>query len=65
MLTTSMGRDTIEKINWRHKGSVNFVRLYDLEYMAPSARADIAQENARHAADCAQDSGLFDFDFDC
>jgi hypothetical protein len=38
------------------------VRLYDMEYMAPSARADIAQENARHAVDCIQDEGMFDFD---
>jgi hypothetical protein len=65
MLTTSMGRQTVEKINWEHKGSVNFQGLYKLEYMAPSARADIARENVRHAVDCAQDSGMFDFDFDC
>jgi hypothetical protein len=65
MLTTSMGRQRVEKINWEHKGSVNFQGLYNLEYMAPSARADIARENARHAVDCAQDSGMFDFDFDC
>ena len=65
MLTTSMGRQTVEKINWEHKGSVNFQGLYKLEYMAPSARADIARENARHAVDCAQDEGMFDFDFDC
>jgi len=49
MLTTSMGRQTVEKINWEHKGAVNFRGLYNLEYMAPSARADIARENARHA----------------
>jgi hypothetical protein len=28
------------------------------------AEADIAQDNARHAADCMQDSSMFDFDFD-
>jgi hypothetical protein len=65
LLTTSMGQRTMEKINWDRKGSVNFVRLYDMEYMAPSAKADIAQENARHAMDCLQDEGMFDFDFDC
>jgi hypothetical protein len=65
LLTTSIGQRTMEKINWDRKGSVNFVRLYNLDYMAPSAKADIAQENARHAVDCMQDSGMFDFDFDC
>jgi hypothetical protein len=65
LLTTSMGQRTAAKINWEHNGSVNFVRFYNMEYMAPSARADIAHENARHAIDCAQDSGMFDFDFDC
>jgi hypothetical protein len=65
MLTTSIGQRTLEKINWERKGSANLVRLYDLEYMAPSAKADIALENARHAADCIRDEGMFDFDFDC
>ena len=40
--------------------SVNFSKLYKAEYMHPSAKADIAQENARHAVDCLQDSGMFD-----
>ena len=60
-----MGQQTMEKINWDRQGSVNFVRLYALEYMTPSAEANISQENARHAMDCVQDEGMFDFDFDC
>jgi hypothetical protein len=62
LLTTSMSRRTAEKINWENEGSVNFARLFRTEYLAPSAKADIARENARHAADCIEDQGMFDFD---
>jgi hypothetical protein len=62
LLTTSMSRRTAEKINWKNQGSVNFARLFRTEYLAPSAKADIARENAREAADCVEDQGLFDFD---
>jgi hypothetical protein len=57
-----MSRRTAEKINWENEGSVNFARLFRTEYLAPSAKADIARENARHAADCIEDQGMFDFD---
>jgi hypothetical protein len=62
MFTTSMSRRTAEKINWENSGSLAFEKLYKTEYLAPSARADIARENARQAADCVEDQGLFDFD---
>jgi hypothetical protein len=65
LIRTSMGRKTAERVNWKYEESVDFTRLYKMEYMAPSAKADIARENARHAADCAVDQGIFDFDFDC
>ena len=65
LLRTSMGRRAAEKVNWEHAGSADFTRLYKIEYLAPSAKADMAREAARHAADCAVDQGIFDFDFDC
>jgi hypothetical protein len=65
LLRTSMGRRTAEKVNWEHPGSADFTRLYKIEYLAPSAKADMAREVARHAADCLEDEGMFDFDFDC
>jgi hypothetical protein len=65
LLRTSMGRQTAEKVNWEHAGSADFTRLYKIEYLAPSAKADMAREAARHAADCVEDQGIFDFDFDC
>jgi len=33
--------------------------------MSPSAKADIARENARRAVDRTEDLGMFDFDLDC
>jgi hypothetical protein len=65
LLRTSMGRRTAEKVNWEHPGSADFTRLYKIDYLAPSAKADMAREAARHAADCIEDQGIFDFDFDC
>jgi len=66
LYSTSLRRDQAEKVNWRNYYNVNFSKLYTTEYMHPSAKADIAQENARHAVDCMEDQGLFDFDeLDC
>jgi hypothetical protein len=65
LYSTSLKRDQAEKVNWQNYYSVNFPRLYQAEYMHPSAKADIAQENARRAVDCMEDQGMFDFDLDC
>ena len=65
LYSTSLKRDQAEKVNWQDYYSVNFSRIYQAEYMHPSAKADIAQENARRAVDCMEDQGLFDPDFDC
>ena len=65
LYSTSLKRDQAEKVNWQNYYSVNFSRLYQAEYMHPSAKADIAQENARRAVDCLEDQGMFDFDLDC
>jgi hypothetical protein len=60
-----MNRETTDKIIWKNSGSVNFAKLYKTEYIHPSVEAEIAQEELRRAADCAEDQELFDFDFEC
>jgi hypothetical protein len=57
-----MYRQTASKINWKNSGSVNFARLHETEYIHPSVEAEIASEELRRAADCAEDQGMFDFD---
>lgn len=63
--STALDREQAKRVNWQNVYEVEFSRLYKTEYMHPSARADIRQENARRTVDCMQDQGMFDFDFDC
>jgi hypothetical protein len=65
LYSTVLSRHQAEKVNCQNYYNANFSKLYRTEYMHPSAKADIARENARHAVDCMEDQGLFDFDFDC
>jgi flagellar biosynthesis GTPase FlhF len=63
--STTIDRATADQINWKEDYMVDFPSVWTLNYMHPSVEAEIAQEEARHALDCAEDRGLFDVDMFC
>jgi|SRR5215212_1553636 len=62
-LTTSMEADEARRINWDNSYSVDFEKIYTVEYLHPTVQANIEQEAAQQIIDCAHEGGLFDFDW--
>ncbi len=61
--STSMDRATADTINWSNSSAVEFPTLWRLEYISPALERQNAEEAVDQAVDCADDGGLFDFDF--
>ncbi len=61
--TTHMDRATADRINWQDTASVNFPKLWTVDYVHPEVEEKVAQQDAEQALDCLQRGGLFDFDW--
>lgn len=60
---TTLGGDVADRINWSNSSQADFPSLWTVDYVHPSAQAEIDQANAEQALDCVQEGGMFDFDW--
>lgn len=58
-----MDRAIAGTINWSNSYAEEFPTLWREEYLSPALEQQNIQEAVDQAVDCADDGGLFDFDF--
>ncbi len=64
--STTMDQATGKSINWRNSYAVDFPTVWAVNYEHPTFTRQKAQNALEHAADCAEDEGLFDMQpLDC
>jgi hypothetical protein len=62
-LITSLDRATAATLNWKNVDNIDFPSVWSVEYESTSLQQEKAQDAIDQAVDCADNGGLFDFDF--